>query len=73
MKVHVKNKPVKWGFKTEEEEDLPVAAGTKRNCFLCNVGRKSSIACTVCKNRNENAEHFRLQPDRQCFQDYHQR
>ena len=38
-----------------EEQPLPVATGTRRNCFLCNVERKSSIACTVCKNRNGNA------------------
>ena len=45
----------------------------KAQLLFCHVGTKSSIACTVCKNRNENAEYFRLQPDRQCFQDFHQR
>ena len=57
----------------DEEQHLPVATDTRRNYFLSNVERKSSIACTVCKNRNGNAAHFCLQPDRQCFQDYHQR
>ena len=57
----------------EEEQHLPVATDARRNCALCNVERKSSIACTVCKNRNGNPAHFCLRPDRQCFKEYHQR
>ena len=36
----------------QEEQHLPVAADARRNCALCNVERKSSIAYTVCKNRD---------------------